>query len=126
MAGLLIVAFEQAVSAPFCTRMLGDLGGRVIKVEIPGDGDFTRQYDDAVLGMSAHFTWLNRNKESLALDLKLPETRPVLEALLRRADIVIQNLAPGAAARLGLDGASVVQANPRAVAVGRHESVAGS
>ncbi len=117
LAGVLVVSFEQAVSAPFCTRLLGDLGARVIKVEMPGDGDFTRRYDEAVNGMSAHFTWLNRNKESLALDCKLPEARPVLDSLIARADVVVQNLAPGAAERLGLDGASVLAANPRAIAV---------
>lgn len=115
--GVVVVAFEQAVSAPYCTRLLGDLGARVIKVEVPGDGDFTRSYDDAVKGLAAHFVWLNRNKESLALDLKSAQARDVLAALVARADVVIQNFAPGAAARLGVDAASVVAANPRAVAV---------
>ncbi len=115
--GLLVVAFEQAVSAPFATRMLGDLGARVIKVEVPGAGDFTRAYDDAVLGLSAHFTWLNRNKESLALDAKAASSQAVIAELVQRADVVVQNLAPGAAARLGVDAASVTAANPRAVAV---------
>lgn len=115
--GVLVVAFEQAVSVPYCTRLLADLGARVIKVEVPVHGDFTRSYDDAVLGQSAHFTWLNRNKESIALDCKAVESRPVLDALLARADVVIQNFAPGAAARLGLDAASVLAVNPAAVAV---------
>ncbi len=117
LAGLVVVAFEQAVSVPFCTRMLGDLGARVIKVEVPAGGDFTRHYDQAVRGLSAHFAWLNRNKESLTLDCKLPEARPVLDRLIACADIVLQNLAPGAAERLGIDAAGVVKANPRAVAV---------
>lgn len=115
--GVLVVAFEQAVSAPYCTRLLADLGARVIKVEVPAGGDFTRAYDDAVHGLAAHFTWLNRNKESLALDVKAPGARPVLDALLDRADVVIQNFAPGAARRLGLDAATVVAEHPRLVAV---------
>ena len=114
--GVLVVSFEQAVSAPYCSRLLADLGARVIKVEIPGDGDFTRRYDDVVLGQSAHFTWLNRNKDSLALDLKAEAARVVVDRLIARADVVIQNLAPGAAARLGIDAASVHAANERAVA----------
>jgi crotonobetainyl-CoA:carnitine CoA-transferase CaiB-like acyl-CoA transferase len=115
LEGVLVVAFEQAVSAPYCTRLLADLGARVIKVEVPGTGDFTRDYDDAVHGLAAHFTWLNRNKESLALDVKgEPAT---VDALIGAADVVIQNFAPGAAARLGIDAASVLAANPRAVAV---------
>lgn len=113
--GVLVVAFEQAVSAPYCTRLLADLGARVIKVEVPGSGDFTRDYDDAVNGLAAHFTWLNRNKESLALDLKT--SADVIDALIARADVVIQNFAPGAARRLGIDARSVVAANPRAIAV---------
>lgn len=117
LAGLLVVAFEQAVSVPYCTRLLADLGARVIKVEVPGSGDFTRDYDDAVNGLAAHFAWLNRNKESLALDMKSPAAPAVLARLLERADVVVQNLAPGAARRLGIDAASVVAANPRAVAV---------
>jgi crotonobetainyl-CoA:carnitine CoA-transferase CaiB-like acyl-CoA transferase len=117
LAGLLVVAFEQAVSAPYCTRLLGDLGARVIKVEVPGTGDFTRGYDGAVHGISAHFAWLNRNKESLALDLKDPSARAVIDRLLDRADVVIQNLAPGAARRLELDADAVVAAHPRVVAL---------
>jgi len=113
--GVLVVAFEQAVSAPYATRLLADLGARVLKIEVPGSGDFTRDYDDAVRGLAAHFTWLNRNKESVALDLK--RSGPVIEALLARADVVIQNFAPGAAARLGVDARSVLAANPRAIAV---------
>lgn len=115
--GLLVVAFEQAVSAPYATRLLADLGARVIKVEMPPGGDFTRAYDDVVLGLSAHFAWLNRNKESFALDLKAEGSAGILAELIARADVVVQNLAPGAAARLGVDAAGVVRANPRAVAV---------
>ncbi len=117
LAGLVVVAFEQAVSAPYGTRLLADLGARVIKVEVPGDGDFTRSYDDAVRGLAAHFTWLNRNKESLALDMKSAEAPEVVARLIGLADVVVQNFAPGAAARLGIDAASVVATNPRAVAV---------
>jgi crotonobetainyl-CoA:carnitine CoA-transferase CaiB-like acyl-CoA transferase len=117
LAGVLVVAFEQAVSAPYCTRLLGDLGARVIKVEAPESGDFTRDYDDAVRGLGAHFTWLNRNKESLALDLKSAGAPEVVARLIARADVVVQNFAPGAARRLGIDAASVHAANPAAVAV---------
>lgn len=117
LSGVLIVAFEQAVSAPYCTRLLGDLGARVVKVEAPTTGDFTRDYDDAVRGLGAHFAWLNRNKESLALDMKSAEAPEVVAQLIARADVVVQNFAPGAAARLGIDAASVHAANPAAVAV---------
>jgi len=115
--GFTVVSFEQAVSAPYCTRLLADLGARVIKVEQPPTGDFTRQFDDAARGLATHFVWLNRNKESLALDCKRPEARPVLERLLRTADVVIQNLAPGAARRLGLDAETLVGVYPKVVAV---------
>ncbi|GAB3760844.1 crotonobetainyl-CoA:carnitine CoA-transferase CaiB-like acyl-CoA transferase [Nocardioides ginsengisegetis] len=117
LAGVLVVAFEQAVSAPYCTRLLGDLGARVLKVEAPNIGDFTRDYDDAVRGLGAHFAWLNRNKESLALDMKSAEGPEVVARLIARADVVVQNFSPGAAARLGIDAASVHAANPAAVAV---------
>jgi crotonobetainyl-CoA:carnitine CoA-transferase CaiB-like acyl-CoA transferase len=117
LADIVVVAFEQAVSAPYCSRLLADLGAEVIKVEVPGSGDFTRQYDDVVLGQAAHFTWLNRNKRSLALDLKSQDADQVIRGLLARAHVVIQNLAPGAAARLGIDAESVVRENPRLVAV---------
>lgn len=117
LSGVLILAFEQAVSAPYCTRLLGDLGARVVKVEAPTTGDFTRDYDDAVRGLGAHFAWLNRNKESLALDMKSAEAPVVVAQLIARADVVVQNFAPGAAARLGIDAASVHAANPAAVAV---------
>ncbi|UMG91292.1 CaiB/BaiF CoA-transferase family protein [Nocardioides sp. TF02-7] len=117
MTGTTVVSFEQAVSAPYCTRLLADLGARVIKVERPGSGDFTRSFDTDVDGLATHFVWLNRNKESLALDVKDPDARPALEALLDRADVVVQNLAPGAAQRLGLDAESLVARRPRLVAV---------
>src|SRR5581483_5807987 len=117
LSGLVVIAFEQAVSAPLCSRHLGDLGARVIKVESRKGGDFTRDYDDAVKGLAAHFVWLNRNKESLTLDVKHPHGVAVLDRLLPRADVVIQNLAPGAAARLGLDAPSLVARFPRVIAV---------
>jgi itaconate CoA-transferase len=117
LAGITVVSFEQAVSAPYCTRMLADLGARVIKVERPGTGDFARWYDGAANGLATHFVWLNRNKESLTLDVKRPEARRILDLLLDRADVVVQNLAPGAAQRLGIDAAGLVAARPSLVAV---------
>jgi itaconate CoA-transferase len=117
LAGLTVVAFEQAVSAPLCTRHLADLGARVIKVEHPSGGDFTRSYDTAVHGLSSYFVWLNRNKESIAIDAKSPGGAEVIERLVARADVVVQNLAPDAAARLNVAAAQVAAANPRAVAV---------
>jgi itaconate CoA-transferase len=102
-----VVALEQAVAAPFATRQFADLGARVIKIERPGPGDFARAYDENVRGMSAYFVWLNRGKESLTLDLKHPGGREVMERLLSRADVFIQNLAPGAAERLELGAAAL-------------------
>lgn len=102
--GITIVALEQAVAAPFASRQLADLGARVIKIERPGAGDFARSYDTTVKGMASHFVWLNRSKESLTLDLKRAEAAPILELLLRRADVFIHNLAPGAVDRLGALG----------------------
>src|SRR5499433_2740137 len=102
LAGTLVVALEQAVAVPFATRQLADLGARVIKIERPDGGDFARAYDTTVRGLSSHFVWLNRGKESLTLDLKRPEGQLVLARLLERADIFVQNLAPGAADRLDL------------------------
>lgn len=107
--GITVIALEQAVAAPFATRQLADLGARVIKIERPDGGDFARGYDTAVKGLSAHFVWLNRSKESLTLDLKHAAAREVLERLLQRADVFVQNLAPGAADRLGL-GAETLRA----------------
>ena len=100
--GITVVSLEHAIAAPFCTRQLADMGARVIKVERPGSGDFARGYDERVRGMSSHFVWTNRSKESLALDLKRPEAGDIMDRLLASADVLVQNLAPGAAARLGL------------------------
>jgi crotonobetainyl-CoA:carnitine CoA-transferase CaiB-like acyl-CoA transferase len=97
-----VVSLEHAIAAPFCTRQLADLGARVIKVERPGEGDFARAYDQRANGLSSHFTWVNRSKESLTLDLKQPAALAVLKDLLADADVLVQNLAPGAAARMGL------------------------
>ncbi len=100
--GITVVSLEHAIAAPFCTRQLADLGARVIKVERPGAGDFARGYDTRVKGLSSHFVWTNRSKESLTLDLKQPKALAVLMQLLAKADVLVQNLAPGAAARMGL------------------------
>ena len=100
--GITVVSLEHAIAAPFCTRQLADLGARVIKVERPGAGDFARAYDTRVDGQASHFVWTNRSKESLTLDLKQPAALDVLKALLAQADVLVQNLAPGAAARMGL------------------------
>jgi itaconate CoA-transferase len=117
LESLLVVAVEQAVAAPICTRHLADLGARVIKVETPAGGDFARDYDDVVRGMAAHFVWANRNKESIALDLKQPLGREALARLIERADVLVQNLAPGAAARLGLDSVQLRRQRPRLITV---------
>ena len=100
--GITVVSLEHAIAAPFCTRQLADLGARVIKVERPGVGDFARAYDTRVKGESSHFVWTNRSKESLTLDLKNPQALAALMKLLEGADVLVQNLAPGAAARMGL------------------------
>jgi crotonobetainyl-CoA:carnitine CoA-transferase CaiB-like acyl-CoA transferase len=117
LAGIVVMAVEQAVAAPICTRHLGDLGARVIKVENRAGGDFARGYDDYVKGMSAYFARANRNKESVALDLKHPLGRDVLARLVAKADVVVQNLAPGAAARLGLAPDQLLAARPGLIAV---------
>lgn len=106
--GVTVISLEHAIAAPFCTRQLADMGARVIKVERPGVGDFARNYDQRVQGMASHFVWTNRSKESITLDLKRPEAQEVLRRLLAKADVLVQNLAPGAAGRLGLsyDGLS--------------------
>jgi crotonobetainyl-CoA:carnitine CoA-transferase CaiB-like acyl-CoA transferase len=113
--GVTVVAIEQAVAVPFATRQLADLGARVIKVERPGVGDFARGYDSAVKGLSSNFVWLNRSKESLTLDLKQPEAQEVLLRLIAKADVFAQNLAPGAADRLGLGAAPLRAAHPRLI-----------
>ncbi|MFI1931624.1 CaiB/BaiF CoA transferase family protein [Streptomyces sp. NPDC020330] len=115
--GITVVAVEQAVAAPFATRQLADLGARVIKVERPDGGDFARGYDTAARGLASHFVWCNRGKESLAVDLKDPRGLAVVRELVAEADVFVQNLAQGAAARLGLDAAALCAAHPRLVAV---------
>jgi crotonobetainyl-CoA:carnitine CoA-transferase CaiB-like acyl-CoA transferase len=113
--GITVIALEHAVAAPFATRQLADLGARVIKIERPNVGDFARGYDATVKGMSSHFVWLNRSKESLTLNLKHSGATQILEQLLERADVVIQNLAPGAARRLGLGAELVLPKYPRLI-----------
>lgn len=105
LRGVTVISLEQAVAGPLATRHLADLGARVIKVERPGDGDLARGYDRTVKGVSSHFVWLNRGKESIVLDLKDDDDLGLLKELIARADVVVQNLAPGAVARLGLDAA---------------------
>ncbi|WP_229914303.1 CaiB/BaiF CoA transferase family protein [Streptomyces capitiformicae] len=117
LEGITVVAVEQAVAAPFATRQLADLGARVIKVERVDGGDFARGYDTAAGGLASHFVWCNRGKESLALDLKDPRGLDVVRRLIADADVFVQNLAHGAAARLGLDAAALCAAHPRLVAV---------
>ncbi|NUA30641.1 CaiB/BaiF CoA transferase family protein [Cupriavidus basilensis] len=113
--GITVVSLEHAIAAPFCTRQLADLGARVIKVERPKVGDFARGYDERVDGLSSHFAWTNRSKESLALDLKHSEAPAILGKLLGQADVLVQNLAPGAADRLGLSYAALSQRYPAMV-----------
>lgn len=121
LEGLTVVSLEQAVAAPFATRQLADLGARVIKVERPGPGDFARDYDQTVRGMSSHFVWLNRSKESIALDLKSEPGRAAMRRLVAGADVFVQNLAPGAAERLGLGAGDLRSRDPRLV----HCSISG-
>lgn len=103
LQGITVVTLEHAIAAPFCTRQLADLGARVIKIERPGVGDFARGYDQRVKGLASHFVWTNRSKESLTLDVKHPQAAELLTRLIvEQADVVVQNLAPGAAARLGV------------------------
>jgi itaconate CoA-transferase len=113
--GIMVVALEQAVAAPFATRQLADLGARVIKIERPGAGDFARHYDRTVHGQASYFVWLNRGKESIELDVKSPGGQTVLAALLDRADVLVQNLAPGAADRLGLAAGQLRRRYPRLI-----------
>jgi len=113
--GVTVVSLEHAIAAPFCTRQLADLGARVIKIERPGTGDFARAYDERVRGQSSHFVWTNRSKESLTLDLKHSQAPEVLTRLLAKADVLVQNLAPGAAARLGLSFEKLQDRFPRLI-----------
>ena len=112
LSGVTVVSLEQAVAAPFATRQLADLGARVIKVERPDGGDFARAYDTTVKGLSSYFVWLNRSKESVTLDLKQPEAAGILTQLIGRADVFVQNLGPGAAARLGLSAEALRARQP--------------
>ena len=113
LSGITVVTLEHAIAAPFATRQLADLGARVIKIERPGVGDFARGYDERVRGLASHFVWTNRSKESLTLDVKHPKAQAILKRLIReQADVVVQNLAPGASARLGLSFAELSQVKP--------------
>jgi itaconate CoA-transferase len=115
LEGITVVSLEHAIAAPLATRHLADQGARVIKVERPGSGDFARAYDARVDGLASHFVWVNRSKESLALDLKQPEAQEILMKLLAEADVLVQNLAPGAAARLGLSFEALAAKNPKLI-----------
>jgi itaconate CoA-transferase len=115
LQGITVITLEHAIAAPFCTRQLADLGARVIKIERPGVGDFARAYDTRAKGLSSHFVWTNRSKESLSLDLKHPKAPGILAELLTKADVLVQNLAPGAAARMGLDFDSLHAQHPRLI-----------
>ena len=116
LAGLLVVSMEQAVAAPYCASRLADAGARVIKIERP-EGDFARAYDAVARGQSSYFVWLNRGKESVCLDIKAPEDKALLERMVARADVFIQNLAPGAMARAGFASAALRAKHPRLIAV---------
>ena len=113
--GITVVSLEHAIAAPFCTRQLADLGARVIKVERPGVGDFARAYDSRVRGQASHFVWTNRSKESLTLDLKQPAALATLKDLLGQTDVLVQNLAPGAAARMGLSFEALSKLHPKLI-----------
>lgn len=113
--GITVISLEHAIAAPFCTRQLADMGARVIKVERPGAGDFARGYDERVRGLSSHFVWTNRSKESLTLDLKHPDAADVMQRLLGSADVLVQNLAPGAAQRLGLSFDALHEKYPKLI-----------
>lgn len=113
--GITVVAIEHAIAAPFATRQLAELGARVIKIERPGEGDFARGYDERVKGLASHFVWTNRSKESLTLDVKRPAAKDILARLLARTDVLVQNLAPGAAVRLDLSFQALREAHPRLI-----------
>ncbi|MFM1895333.1 MAG: hypothetical protein RLZZ385_407 [Pseudomonadota bacterium] len=115
LSGITVLALEHAIAAPLCTRQLADLGARVIKIERRGNGDFARHYDHRAKGLSSHFVWTNRGKQSLCLDLKHPAARDILQRLLLTTDVLVQNLAPGAAARLGMDYAALATQHPRLI-----------
>lgn len=115
LEGITVVSLEHAIAAPFCTRQLADLGARVIKIERPDVGDFARGYDTRVHGLSSHFVWTNRSKESLSLNLKDEEGKRIIDQLLQEADVLVQNLAPGAAAGLGLSAAVLQEKHPRLI-----------
>ncbi|MGH3519235.1 MAG: CaiB/BaiF CoA transferase family protein [Haloechinothrix sp.] len=117
LEGILVVALEQAVAAPLATRHLADLGARVVKIERIGEGDFARNYDEAVHGLASHFVWLNRSKESLSVDLKSAEGLAVVKALIAKADVFLQNFAPGVTERLGLDADDLRAEHPSLVVV---------
>jgi itaconate CoA-transferase len=117
LAGVTVVALEQAVAGPLGTRHLADLGARVIKVERPGEGDFARGYDHAVNGLASQFVWLNRGKESFAVDLKSEAGHRAVRALIDQADVFLHNTAPGVVERLGLDSSTLRAANPRLIVV---------
>jgi crotonobetainyl-CoA:carnitine CoA-transferase CaiB-like acyl-CoA transferase len=113
--GITVVALEQVIAGPFATRQLAELGARVIKIERPGTGDAARSYDRTVQGQSSHFVWTNRSKESLTLDVKHPAAKPILDKLIGHADVFVQNLAPGAADRLGLGAQALRERHPRLI-----------
>jgi itaconate CoA-transferase len=113
--GIKVITLEHAIAAPFCTRQLADLGAQVIKVERPGVGDFARAYDERVNGLASHFVWCNRSKKSLSLDVKAPQAEAILGGLLSDADVLVQNLAPGAAARLGLSFEALHEKYPKLI-----------
>ncbi|WP_213768443.1 CaiB/BaiF CoA-transferase family protein [Caballeronia sp. dw_19] len=113
--GIKVITLEHAIAAPFCTRQLADLGARVIKIERPGTGDFARGYDERVDGLASHFVWTNRSKESLSLDVKQPEAAKILDTLVADADVLVQNLAPGAADRLGLSYDTLSKKYPKLI-----------
>lgn len=115
LENITVITLEHAIAAPFCTRQLADLGARVIKIERPNVGDFARKYDERVDGMSSHFVWTNRSKESLTLDVKADPAKDVLRKLIEKADIFVQNLAPGASSRIGLSYEELSEINPKII-----------